>query len=545
MGLKDLQDEGYNPFVEALKPPEVAKATGPRRLASLAIRGATFGALGAKSPAEGILENVTEFAGSLPSIVGVSAALSPLTGMGLRAAGLARTVVPVAESLGPAQAVTKVVSPALARLTAAGATGGVVGAAEAATHGEDVLTGAAKTAAGFAVGEGAFIGAPKVWRGLRALRSRAEATQPIAESVSKEVSDLPIWSAMNAAPATEEGIAAGYPKIRFGPDNSAVGKSRRFRDLGDVRTEFGRQAGIGRAPRLMLDDLVEPITPALDPTAQMGVSSATTPLTTMPTKTIQIPQTYPQTGYQKRFKEVFDPNLKMNVLIPNDREAADAVIMAEQLGRASGGIPIAQEQRMFLEQTVSKLDFAAAREPLLTSNLLKKSAEEVETALAANPNGLKMGEIVVVDKSPDAKAVGSTLSGIGVAPDEAERLVAEATSKFQTGKKKADKALERIEALGKRPISEGVSEPQITEGLGRIKKSKELKALEKESGVRVSDTAGVKKPPKPVKGATFVKDPQTGETIVFAPTPEMTVKQRKAWIAEQLKIRCKPGGGAF
>lgn len=493
MGLKEIQEEGYNPFVEALKPPEVAKATGPRRLASLAIRGATLGTLGAASPAEGLVENAVEMAGSLPTIAGISAVASPVTGAALRGlAGAGRAV-----------------SPALARLTAAGATGGVVGATEAAMHGEDVLPAAAKSAAGFVGGEGAFLAGGRLLGALRGARSAAEATRPTVEAVSKEVSDLPQWTprSVTGAPAVESEIQAGYPQIRFGPDNSAAGKNTRM-------TGFGPGAG-----RTTLDDLITPVQPF-------------TPSPTMPAQRPTAGMAFPPQTQQPHFTWQEDPTAG-RVLVPSSPQAIDAVMRAELLGRDNGGIPITPMQKARIAENPVKLDVVAQREPLLTTNVLIKTPEEVEAIMAANPNGVEMGRVIVADKTPESKALASTLNGIGVSDDEAQELVQQATQRFATE-----------EAATKGRIRKS-KEQRAAEASGKAPYVKDTEGVEGQPGQRLSRLTD--KPIEPVRegvmpGASLVTDPKTGEKIVFAPTPDMTAKQRKAWIAEQLRARCKPGG---
>lgn len=172
-------------FQEFLRPPTVEKATGLKRIAGLAVRGATLGALGASAPAETIGEAVTEFAGSIPTIVGISALTSPLVGGAVRAARV------------PAIAV-----PTVSRLAGAGATGATVGGVEALARGESVPGGAAVGAGTFVAGEGAFLAGARAVRALRAPKVKPSEPAPGTPTVVAKAQADAIDQATRVTPET-------------------------------------------------------------------------------------------------------------------------------------------------------------------------------------------------------------------------------------------------------------------------------------------------------------------------------------------------------
>src|SRR5438128_354870 len=78
---------------------EGIKATGLKRYAGLAVRGATLGFKGAMTPPENLAESATEFIGSIPTIAATSAVASPLVGPALAGAGVSARYLPLASRL--------------------------------------------------------------------------------------------------------------------------------------------------------------------------------------------------------------------------------------------------------------------------------------------------------------------------------------------------------------------------------------------------------------------------------------------------------------
>lgn len=472
MGLEQYQNT--NPFVDSVNPQKADKATGAKRLASLAVRGASLGLLGTDQPAEGIVENVAEIGGSVPTMIAASMVASPAAAAGLRGAGLARLAA----------------SPTATRLIGAAGAGAVTGGVRAAAHGENPLVGAglegALWSATEAVTPARFGGAGVL--GKLVGRSRAEQTRPIIEAVTKEVPDLPVWKGMDAVPAVGDDIQAGYPSVVLGPDMAANPR----------RTAFGPGTG-----RLTLDNMVElpqikqEVMPVQTPTAGMAFPPSVEP----------------------HFAKYTNPE-GLEVLIPKSTEAQNAVLTLSNSDIPRiGGMPLMPAQTSFVK-TLPDADKVLKREPLLTSNILLRSEDDVQK-LVENGNGIKMGELVVVDKSPDAKSVEDVLGAIGVTEKEADDLA-------------------------KGPLDEIIyPSPGYGPVKGKIKKSKEQRAKEASGEARpfsVDDVRGapeeLPKAPKP----TIVDDPlKPGEKLVFPRDPKKSLKDHKQWVKEQLTIRCKQG----
>src|SRR5262249_56945567 len=85
-------------------------AEGVRRYAQLGLRGATLGFGGTQIPPQGLGESLAEMVGSVPTIAGISAALSPLAAATGRVLGVRALRVPLVQRLATASGTGGVVS---------------------------------------------------------------------------------------------------------------------------------------------------------------------------------------------------------------------------------------------------------------------------------------------------------------------------------------------------------------------------------------------------------------------------------------------------
>jgi len=472
MALEDYLDD--NPFVEALKPPEVAKSTGARRLASLAVKGASLGLLGAKHPAEGFVEHATEFVGSLPTIVGVSALASPAATAGLRAARLP-------------------VTPALARLAGAGATGGAVGAVEGAARGENPLTSAATSAGAFVAGEGLFLGGS---RALAAIRGKTVA-KAVEETVTQAVPNLP--KALAAGTPPKE-LLSGY-RITPGSQLALPPGAPPPRQL-PVWTE----TTMSRGPFPMPPSALTP-DPPFGSLVDDPISAAA--------------------GGGRPILRTTDEGTGLLMHLPTTPEA-DAAIKAVGISPVPYRTisPFTSDQNYYMSHTgdyVPRYDKVTANLPRTTSELVKKTPEEVEAIM--NDSGIYMADVMVIEKTPEAKSLGKVLDEIKASIDDSVTISEVATvAKTKVRKKKPGPITE--EGKPYRPSDQYVK----PEDIGKPGAKKAVSPIERPKPEESENVVGL------------VDDPlNPGQKIWMVPPKELDDTGRKAWITKELEIRCRRG----
>lgn len=553
-----------NPFVNAVKPPEVAKSTGAKRLAALAVKGATLGLAGARHPAEGFLEHATEFVGSVPTIAGVSAVASPAAAAGLRAAKLAA-------------------NPITTRLTSAAATGGLVGSATSVGQGTDPLMGAATGAAEFVAGEGAFLGLARL---AKLARGSKVVERNVEDVVTKAVPDLPKVEpkALNAAPSGPFPVF-GVPGrvLSEGQTPKALTTSLPDNALppGRYATEASSIEGVPRTGRI-IDNVTGNISELRPAGRPMGASPIEDVITgTVDDLGMTQRDVFSSVGIQRHFAETID-DVTGVVVRQSVTPEADAAIKALSLSPTPmrSHTPFKIEQNEFMngpggKGVVLKWDIEPQREPLLTSNLLKKSADEVEE-IVSKGEGIKMGEVVIIEKSADARIIEDVVEkGLGMQGDEIATIVkqADVPHMLQPGDVVDEGIVKSIARKGDRILIETPDGRIITRAGTRVKKKEaDPKTLGKsdapglvkkefDKGPGGEVPTGLKRPRSKTSDAEYKKQletemgiPQVGEVFEIggkailqterggSMVPEgMKTKEKAKWIKEELKRRCKRG----
>ena len=151
----------HDPFEEMASAPPTAEESTGRRIVRATLKGATLGMGQRGFESEGIIENLAELGGSVPSVVGLSALATPAVGLGARAVGLGSKFVKLA--------------PLAQRTIASGAAGSTLGTGKALTSGD--VSQIPKEAAwwtGTELGVGAIA---KGYRKLRPLAAKKETTK--------------------------------------------------------------------------------------------------------------------------------------------------------------------------------------------------------------------------------------------------------------------------------------------------------------------------------------------------------------------------------
>ena len=476
MALEDYFND--NPFIEALKPPEIAKSTGARRLASLAVKGASLGLLGAKHPAEGFVEGATEFVGSIPTIVGVSAIASPGAAAGLKLARLP-------------------VTPTLARLVGAGATGATIGAVEGVVKGENPLISAGTTAAGFIAGESLFLGGAKA---LAAIRGKTVA-KAIEETVTTSVPDLP-----PTVPFTQKALPPGPPGPLALPPGPGAPK----------QLPVWSETTLSRGPFPMPPSGLLP-DPPFGSLIDDPISAAA--------------------GGNRPILRVTDEGTGVIMHLPTTPEA-DAAIKAVGIApfpyRTKAPFTMDQNYYMTERPYVTEYDTVSAKLPKTTSELLKKTPEEVDKIITEG-DGLFMADVVVIDKTPEGKTLGAILSDIKVSLDDSV-TISEVAKGARAKAPEGPRTLAKVRKKKPGPITEEgkpyrPSDQYVKpEDIGKPGAKKAVSPIERPKPGESEDVVGL------------VDDPlHPGEKIWFAAPKEMSDAERQAWIQKELAIRCKRG----
>ena len=405
MGLDDYLN--IDPFEEVTRPRIVVPATGAKRLASLAVRGATLRLAGTRYPPKGITEHIAELAGELPAIVGTSALMSPAVGLASRAARLPSLV---------------------GRIGGAGVTGGAVGAIQAAASGEPIGATSLQRAGEFAAGEGAYLAGRALLSKVRGRPLPTVAPPPSASSGAEKA----IMEATQATPTLPAPIAPASSgafnpdepfksvlTILYGPPLRAETKAvitggvtapKRPESLVgafNIRDEFGTV--ITPEPPMVRQLPQEPNRIRIDDITQ-GTPEA-------PTSATLTNEEFP-----KHFIMVNVPKVGA-VFVPRTPEAASVVTQVSDGARVYS-IPYGPENWKWLGANPAN-DVVTARSGLMTSELLKRPAKEIDEILATS-DGLKLGDVVAINKSSGAKELDALRNRMGLSEDDLAEIMSQA-----------------------------------------------------------------------------------------------------------------------
>lgn len=479
-------DPNYNPFLEAFQQVEQPAVSSPvQRGIKLLRKGATLGLTDRDIEARGLVEHAAEFAGSIPTIVGTTAALGPVVGP---AAGALRL-----GALGT-------------KLLTAGATGAVVGGVEGLGTGENIVESAVKSAGGFMAGEAVGLAGLKALNKLRGATGKpvsvaAEVvTEATPEAAAKTAADNVITRATETpSPAVVDALttkvpdvptikayaptAPGQPDIstelmptmaqleKYGPKISAGGLDAGgesadripFKSMvqevtplwqpvpaapfgpgltGDAEARAIRTALAEKIPSKILDtaqtmDAGEFAKYATDPTVASAISEAGTNPSAL-WRAVQLTQSLAPTmekqfavssGQQPFFQEVFDQALGKKVLVPINKEA-ELAIQAMKISPSPRylGLQFEPEQLGYLSrkegQAVLKgMDVAKRNEPLLTSNIINKSEDEIAKIVeATGESPINIAEPTIIKMGKDGEEALALRRKTGLADNEIDRL---------------------------------------------------------------------------------------------------------------------------
>lgn len=385
-------------------------AEGLKRYLQLGVRGATLGLGGTQAPPETFGESVAEFVGGIPTIAGVSAALSPVVGMGAKVAPMLRV-------------------PLVQRLIGAAGTGLTVEGTRAAISGEDVPTAALRGAAEYGAMESAWLGGSKLLG--KALK---------APPVNKTLIQSPLVNPLKEEMAKGQGLAPETPASLNLP---AVRETGIFEAKDYIGS--GNVLNPSRNPQTRQGILMRPEEVTRRMLPEGGVTKALPPHVEAPLpETGEVP--YFETQYHAGFTELkpaevgyfevaHDPRVGTTVLIPKTPEVEQAAKIAMGMDpRKVGELPLSEGQIRSLERPERPglpsrkvlLDTVSKREASLTDNLLKQPEEVVETAtqrgtappielhsLELTPAGMEARELLVRSGLNEDEFIkfGSTLRG--------------------------------------------------------------------------------------------------------------------------------------
>jgi hypothetical protein len=375
---------------------------GLRRHVQLGLRGATLGLGGTQIPPQSLGESVSEFAGGIPTIAGISAALGPLAGATGRFLGP------------PVSAALKV--PAVQRMTIAPMTGAVVGGVEALHEGKPVAETMAKTAATYGAMEGLFLGGVKILgRGLKA----PEAGKTLTPSPVADVAKDEILRGQGLPPESPPQLALPMQGTRTYFDaKDYVGSGTVLNPERNPQLRVGRIVGPEEQTRRMLPEAP----------AQRALSEAPSrPLG--PEKEVgYFEQDYhpgfeenapPSIGY---FETAHDPRINETVLIPKNAQVEEGVITAMGVKPRDSEFPLSEAQVKSLETTPkgktdkAKLDTVTKQYPERTSILMQQPEEVVDAAV--NGKGAPFVEAQVIELSPRGLEARELLTKSGISEND-------------------------------------------------------------------------------------------------------------------------------
>lgn len=421
-----------NPFlwVSSGAPSEVVQPTGATRVGRLLLKGATFGLAGQETKPEGFMEHATEFLGSVPSVVGVSAAASPVAGAALRGAGLARLAA----------------SPTATRLAAAGLAGTGVGGVRAVATGD--ITEIPKEAGAFVAGEAIGLG---VLKGLAKLK--AARTQEIAKTATEgQVTELPTINPPRVEqpglPGIDENLLKGrfgpgatqmqFPGFQYGPPSrhvtGAFTSPNRF-DLDDFVVNRYELAYESKPESLIKHirgqlDLPDPTPLKITPSVKKAsTESAVTGITVDPSMIDVDPNTV-KTVIKPLFRVERDAD-GVPFYVPITKEADDAVQLANIIEPQQESFPFAPEQLSFLNSSdgraIAQKFKLKKDEQIKTSTSAIAAKPEAEAArLVEETTPVRSSEIVIVKPTPASIKVKEIWNNNGLTSEEVQSLMVQA-----------------------------------------------------------------------------------------------------------------------
>lgn len=472
-------DPNYNPFLETFQqgPEETAVPTGNQRYVKLARKGLSLGYTDRDIEARTIPESLTELAGSMPTVMGVTAALGPV--------------------VGPAAGALRLGTVGARVLTAAG-TGGIIGGAESLAKGENALEGAAKGAVSWGALEGAGVVGGKVFTKLTGIGGKA------AETAGETVDKVITKATETPSPAAVDALTTKVPdvpqiKAYRQPEQMTIGGLGEptyppqqplfnLEKYGPKISATARDTGTENVDRVPFQSFVQEVTPlwqpvrnvplgpglvadaeatkiraelaqrfpakilesaqtmeaadfakyASEPTVNAIISEAGTNPTAL-WRAVQLTQSAAgasekqfaiSTGSQPFFQEIFDETLGKKVLVPINPQA-DLAIQAMKLlpSPRQLALQLEPEQLSFLQGVegrglLRKMDIVKRNEPLLTSNVLKKSEKEVAD-IVKNAEGMVITQPTVLDMSKNGTEALQLRRQMGIKDNELDRMVKE------------------------------------------------------------------------------------------------------------------------
>src|SRR6267142_3601680 len=398
----------------AFQTEEGIKAKGLKRLGGLAIRGATFGFKGARTPPENLTESAVEFIGSVPSIGGISAIDSPATAATLRTVGVGARFLPIAS-----------------RLTAASATGAISGGAEAASEGHSIPKGAAISAAEFAVAEGAFMGGSKLYSKLRGAPHEIKPETSLGtklipdEMVGKAVADTMTGEPPGKKPPLlvklEKLQAGGKKEIPEGEKElpKSVKKTDEF-EASETRKTLTQE---GQAEQNSETDPRAKVIPKDKDLVAAARQKGEYQVVLGETGLKEIIDTAPEKGLSQSllFNATIDKATGKVVYTPVSEAIGNAVAVAENLPPKiphQDWLPgISEDAKRKLASTDTN------REPFLTSNAMKNEAI-AQKLMEDGESPLKISELKTIEFSPEDLEMRTLLKKEGIQPDTIDQFMA-------------------------------------------------------------------------------------------------------------------------
>lgn len=424
----------FNAFADVNEPPLEAPPTQAEKLAKLTVKGATLGLKNRDVQAQSLLEHAAEMTGSLAPIAAISAVASPAVGIGLRAASLPAGAL-----------ATRLVGAGATGLVAGGIEGAttekgpVAGALEGAVT--YPLMEAGFLGAGKAISKLRGVAAKEAPKITAAAAETAGAeiktatTTPVADAVSTLTTKVPETPAMlpleQRAPmpftvgeqlplikppkfAEIQPDLPGVNIAKYGPNISADDRGNNIARvtldsfIDRPATLYQPAMGLESAPLRM--ELEKRFTPEVLKTAEKMtpeefakyatdnslVASVISNAGATPdavwraaqvAKDVATSTKFEPIGRTPAFYEVYDQEMGKKVLVPRERGVAQMLDTLEHAPTPRQlELQLTPEQLSFLKTNegqgfLRKLDIVKQREPLLTSNVVKKSEEEVARIL--------------------------------------------------------------------------------------------------------------------------------------------------------------------